>query len=228
MTKYSQAAATWLTTMTFSIIARVSAATATEGRASDDRDRGDVPGLGDDHRDDGHRGDRPARGLPTAGRGCGPERLRIGVRGRLRPSGDEIADCAARRRRPRWPDDGDRGSAVAEFALVLVLLLLLFLALVSVGLWAYTRTLLTSAAADAARESANFDASPQVANARVRELLGDGLTGATRATLVCTSSVQGLLVTVHCTMEAPGIVGLLDGVMPTIDVTGHSAKETLG
>ena len=28
-------------------------------------------------------------------------------------------------------------------------------------------------------------------------------------------------------MEAPGIVGLLDGVMPTIEVTGHSAKETI-
>jgi len=111
---------------------------------------------------------------------------------------------------------------------VLVLLLLLFLALVSVGLWAYTRTLLTSAAADAARLAANYDASADAATARVGELLGDGLTGATRSTLACTSGVQGLLVTVHCTMEAPGIVGLLDGVMPTVEVTGHSAKETIG
>jgi hypothetical protein len=39
--------------------------------------------------------------------------------------------------------------------------------------------------------------------------------------------VVGLLVTVNCTMESPGIVGLLDGVMPTIEVTGHSAKETI-
>jgi Flp pilus assembly protein TadG len=124
--------------------------------------------------------------------------------------------------------DNDRGSAVAEFALVLVLILMLFLALVSVGLWAYTRTLLTSAAADAAREAANFDASAAFATAQVAALLGDGVTGATRSTLSCSSGVQGLLVTVNCTMEAPGIIGLLDGVMPTIEVTGHSAKETIG
>ena len=64
--------------------------------------------------------------------------------------------------------------------------------------------------------------------AQVADLLGGGLSGATRSTLNCTSGVAGLLVTVNCTMEAPGIVGLLDGVMPTIEVTGHSAKETIG
>ena len=111
--------------------------------------------------------------------------------------------------------------------MVLVLLLMLFLALISVGLWAYTRILLTSAAADAARAAANYDASAAVATAQVSELLGDGVTGATRSTLNCTSGVQGRLVTVSCTMEAPGIIGLLDGVMPTIAVTGHSAKESI-
>jgi Flp pilus assembly protein TadG len=116
---------------------------------------------------------------------------------------------------------------VAEFALVLVLLLMLFLALVSVGLWAYTRTLLTSAAADAARLAANYDASAASATATVADQLGDGLTGGTRSTLACSSSIEGLLVTVECTMQAPGIVALLDGVMPAIEVTGHSAKETV-
>jgi TadE-like protein len=109
-----------------------------------------------------------------------------------------------------------------------VLLLMVFLALVSVGLWAYTRTLLTSAAADAARDAANFDAAGAIATAQVSALLGDGVTGATRSTLSCTSSVQGLLVTINCTMDAPGIIGLLDGIMPTLEVTGHSAKETIG
>ena len=111
--------------------------------------------------------------------------------------------------------------------MVLVLLLMLFLALVSVGLWAYNRTLLTSAAADAARNAANFDAPSAVTTAHVATQLGGGLSGSTRSTLSCTSGVVGLLVTVNCTMEAPGIVGLLDGVMPTIEVTGHSAKETI-
>ncbi len=122
----------------------------------------------------------------------------------------------------------DRGSAVAEFALVLVLLLMLFLALISVGLWAYTRTLLTSAAADAARMAANYDNTGIAATREVSNLLGGGITGATRSTLNCTSGVQGLLVRVDCRMEAPGIIALLDGVMPTIEVTGHSAKESLG
>ncbi len=112
--------------------------------------------------------------------------------------------------------------------MVLVLLLMLFLALLSVGLWAYTRTLLTSAAADAARIAANYDAPSAAATAQVSDLMGDGVTGATRSTLACTSGIDGLLVTVNCTMEAPGIISLLDGVMPTLDVTGHSAKETLG
>ena len=124
-------------------------------------------------------------------------------------------------------DGGDRGSSVAEFALVLVLLLMLFLALVSVGLWAYTRTLLTSAAVDAARLAANYDASPAAATATVSDLLGDGVTGSTRSSLQCSTRVDGLLVSVNCTMQAPGIVAVLDGVMPEIEVTGHSAKETL-
>jgi Flp pilus assembly protein TadG len=102
-----------------------------------------------------------------------------------------------------------------------VLLLMLFLALMSVGLWAYTRTLLTSAAADAARVAANYDAADAVATAQVAELLGDGITGSTRSTLACSSAVTGLLVTVDCTMESPGIIGLLDGVMPTaLKITG--------
>lgn len=117
---------------------------------------------------------------------------------------------------------------MAEFALVLVLLLMLFLALISVGLWAYTRTLLTSAAADAARQAANFDGSGSVATAQVSELMGSGVTGSTRSTLSCSSGTQGLLVRVDCTMQAPGIIALLDGIMPAIEVTGHSARESIG
>ena len=44
MTKISQTAATWLTTLTLSVVASVNAATKADAEASDDRDRGDVPG----------------------------------------------------------------------------------------------------------------------------------------------------------------------------------------
>lgn len=104
---------------------------------------------------------------------------------------------------------------------------MLFLALLSIGLWAYARTVLTSAAADAARVAANYDVSATVTTAQVADQLGDGVVGGTRASLRCNSAADGLLVTVNCTMDAPGIVGLLNGVMPAIEVTGHSAKETV-
>lgn len=110
---------------------------------------------------------------------------------------------------------------------MLVLLLTLFLALLSIGLWAYARTVLTSAAADAARVAANYDVSAAVTTEQVATELGDGIVGGTRSSLSCSSGVDGLLVTVTCTMDAPGLVGLLNGVMPRIDVTGHSAKESV-
>ena len=44
MTKISQTAATWLTILTVSMIARVNAATNPDAGPSEDRDRGDVPG----------------------------------------------------------------------------------------------------------------------------------------------------------------------------------------
>lgn len=109
--------------------------------------------------------------------------------------------------------------------MVLVLLLLLFLGLVSVGFWAYSRTLLTSAAADTARYIANADIDPAAAPGRVAQLLDGSIAAGTSNTLTCTSSGDGLLVAVTCRMRTPGIVSLLDGVMPDITVTGHSVKE---
>lgn len=111
--------------------------------------------------------------------------------------------------------------------MVLVLLLMLFLALISVALWAYTRTVLTSAAAQAARYAANADiVDPNAAAARrVADILGGGPLGSTRSTLRCTTDAGGLLVTVTCTMDSPGIVPLLGGIMPDITGVGHAARE---
>ncbi|GGM07746.1 TadE/TadG family type IV pilus assembly protein [Nakamurella endophytica] len=114
---------------------------------------------------------------------------------------------------------------MAEFAMVSVLLLLLFLALVTVGLWAYARTLLTSAAAQAARYAANADVPDAVAADRARALLSGSVAGGTAGTVRCSWSADGLLVEVTCTMRAPGPVALLDGVLPDITVTGHSLRE---
>lgn len=109
--------------------------------------------------------------------------------------------------------------------MVLVLLLMLFLALVSIGFWAYSRTLLTSASADAARYIANADIPADAAGAKVTLLLDGSIAAATSASLHCRSTTDGRLVEVACTMTTPGIISLLDGVMPDISVTGHSVKE---
>jgi TadE-like protein len=108
-----------------------------------------------------------------------------------------------------------------------VLLLTLFLGLVSVGLWAYTRTILTSAAADAARAAATYGTAPEVATTTAAAIVAGGPSDGTADQLSCRSAVEGLLVTVRCTMPAPGVIGLLDGVLPDIDVTGHAARETI-
>lgn len=110
--------------------------------------------------------------------------------------------------------------------MVLVLVLFLFLSLVSIGFWAYSRTLLTSASADTARYIANADIDQSVAADRVAHLLQGSVAESTSASLRCTSNATGLLVEVACTMRTPGIVSLLDGVMPDITVTGHSIKES--
>jgi hypothetical protein len=112
--------------------------------------------------------------------------------------------------------------------MVIVLLMMLFLGLISVCLWAYSRTLLTSAAADAARYAANADVPDVAAADRVREQLAGGVAGGTLDTLRCTASGDGLMVEVACTMDAPGVVGFLDGVLPAIKVIGHAAAETTG
>ena len=44
MTKISQSAARWLTTVALSVVAGVTAALTPDADASEDRDRGDVPG----------------------------------------------------------------------------------------------------------------------------------------------------------------------------------------
>jgi len=109
--------------------------------------------------------------------------------------------------------------------MVLVLLMLLFMSLVSVGLWVYSRTLLTSAAADTARYVANADIPDTAAAGRVAELLAGSVAGSTSGTLRCAAATTGFLVEITCTMRTPGFVSLLDGVLPDLTVTGHSIKE---
>ena len=112
--------------------------------------------------------------------------------------------------------------------MVIVMLLMIFLGLLSICLWAYSRNLLTSAAADAARYAANADVPDAAAAERVRDQLAGTVAAGTLDTLRCAASAEGLMVEVSCTMDAPGVVGWLAGLFPTITVTGHAAAETTG
>jgi TadE-like protein len=109
--------------------------------------------------------------------------------------------------------------------MVSAMLMVLFLGLLQVCLWAYARTMVTSAAAEVARHSALAGSTDAAVTDRMRTVLGDGLGTGTKSTLTCTSGGTAILAEVHCTMDAPGLVGILDGVMPQVDITAHAARE---
>ncbi len=119
----------------------------------------------------------------------------------------------------------DRGSAVAEFAMVSVVVMLLFFAVVQGCLWIYTRHLLTSAAAEAARYAGLSEVGLFDVTRRVATQLGDAAVGSTRRTLTCTLTGTATLTEVRCTVAAPGLIGLLDGVLPDVVAVGHAARE---
>lgn len=112
--------------------------------------------------------------------------------------------------------------------MVLVMLMLLFLAIVGIGLWAYSQSLLTSAAAQAARYAANADVTdPQAASRRAMEIMTDTIAGSAAETVRCEPPrvVDPVMVEVTCRMDAPGILPVLTGLMPEISVTAHALRE---
>ncbi len=106
---------------------------------------------------------------------------------------------------------------------------MIFLTLVSFGLWVYTRVVLTSAVAEAARYAANSDVPTAEAIDRARQILGGGPLGSTRNTLTCSQSQDAGtgLIFLDCTMKTPGLFPILNGVFPDLHVTGHSLKEVV-
>lgn len=112
--------------------------------------------------------------------------------------------------------------------MVLVMLMVLFLATIALGLWMYSRSLLTSAAAQAARYAASADvADPTAASRRAVEIMTQTIAGGVADTVRCDppAAADPVMVEVHCTMAAPGILPLLSGVLPEIAVTAHALRE---
>lgn len=113
--------------------------------------------------------------------------------------------------------------------MVTVLLMTLFLALVALGLWAYAHSLLTDAAGQAARYGVGVAATDVGAvTDRATEIMSHTVAGSVAGSVRCDApaAADDALVAVHCTMTAPGIVPLLAGLLPDVEVTAHALRET--
>lgn len=105
--------------------------------------------------------------------------------------------------RQRRPLSEDRGASVVEFAMLSVLLVLLLFAVLQIALWFYARTVVSAAAADAARYAATAS-TPDAGAQRARQLIDSGLSPVVAAHIPCTASAtvdqaSGLPTrTVHC------------------------------
>lgn len=126
------------------------------------------------------------------------------------------------RARARWGDE--RGSVVAENALVTALLVLLFAALLQAGIVIHTRNVLIDAASAGARYGALADRDPADGAARAREALAASLPGQSGAQVTAeTIDLDGApTVRVTVSTSLPGL-GFLPGPIP-VEVHGHAHR----
>lgn len=119
---------------------------------------------------------------------------------------------------------GDRGSAVAAFALVVVPLVMLVLATVQAVAYLRLRDLVAAAAEQGARAGAAAGASPRDGGAVADAVLDRSLPAGARGAIRCTGTEDGAaaLVVVRCRGTVPGILGRPD--LP-IRVSAHAVRE---
>ncbi|WP_394552485.1 TadE/TadG family type IV pilus assembly protein [Agromyces sp. MMS24-JH15] len=121
----------------------------------------------------------------------------------------------------------ERGSAVAEFALVGVILTALALAVVQLALALHVRNTLLDAAAEGARYAALAGASTDDGVARTRALIGaalsDGYAADVSGRVESPGGVEVVAITVRAAIPVIGLLGPERG----LEVTGHAAVEGL-
>jgi Flp pilus assembly protein TadG len=124
----------------------------------------------------------------------------------------------------------DRGSSVVEFVLLAVLLVLLLFVVLQIAVWFYARTIVASAAADAARYAATTRGGHGTGAERAGELIDDGLSVTAANQIPCTDSTSvdaasGLpTTTVHCRGQLKMVLLPFD-IPLTIDVNSTSFTE---
>jgi hypothetical protein len=129
-------------------------------------------------------------------------------------------------RRPR----GDAGAAIVDFAMVSVLLVFLLIAVLQVAVYFYAKTVVASAAAEAARYAAAQGVTPAAGAARAQELVVRGLDGTDARAIRCAGRAgrdpaSGLPIT---TMRCRGRIRLLFlplGLPLTVDESSSVLEE---
>ncbi|ALQ31215.1 MULTISPECIES: TadE family protein [Micrococcaceae] len=110
----------------------------------------------------------------------------------------------------RLGQDGERGSAVAEFVMITTLLIVLAFSIMQLALALHVRNTLTDAAANGAHYGALANRSPADAAGRTRTLITESLhAGFARDVSVSTTAIGGTqLVTVTVNTRVP-LIGFL-------------------
>ena len=122
--------------------------------------------------------------------------------------------------------NGERGSAVIEFALLLPILLLLLLALVQMGALARDRLLLAQATRAAAREAAIVESDSAILDAATGA--APGLDPARVRLVVTRSGPRGSPVTVTAGYDVPVAAVLAGWLLPpviTLDTSATTRQE---
>lgn len=112
------------------------------------------------------------------------------------------------------------GSAVVDYVLVTPLVIGLFLAVIELGLLAYSRTVLASAAEDAVRTAAAFDGNTALGEARFRTLIARDITPTAIRGLQWSSTLDTLTLRVSSTLP---VIGPLIPI--TLDTTASAYVE---
>ena len=121
---------------------------------------------------------------------------------------------------------GERGAAMADFAMVSVLVVVLFLAVFQLGLALHTRNTLISCASEGARLGARADAVPGQGVARTQALIRASLSARFARNVTSREAVVGGVRVVEVRVVAPlPVIGLL-GPDGRLDLVGRAFLES--
>lgn len=121
---------------------------------------------------------------------------------------------------------GERGAAMADFAMVSVLVVVLFLAVFQLGLALHTRNTLISCASEGARLGARADAVPGQGVSRTQALITASLSARFARNVTSREEVVGGVRVVEVRVVAPlPVIGLL-GPDGRLDLVGRAFLES--